>query len=221
MGAVEAVRARDRVTFDRPTRAAFGVLWRRLGFFRALSVGLAIDRQRAGGRPFGHLPPPVDDKERQSRDQIGPAIVLFALLVERYGDTKALSVTAEVVEAAALAFLGETVGPLRRAQLAAMDAEARDRFVRERMSRFPNAEVRFEHIGADEVRFTVTACRFVNLCHAAGCPELAPLFCAGDARFFGEVEPDVVLIRETTLAVGGDRCPFVLRYADEPSSDPG
>ncbi len=204
------------MTFDRPTRAAFGVLRRRFGLLRALGIGWAIERQKAGGRPFGHLPPPTGEKDAQSRAQIGPAIVLFAVLVERYGDSTALEVTAEVVEAAALAFLGETVGPLRRATLAAMGPEERDAFVRDRMARFPNAEVRFEHIGADEVRFTVTDCRFVALCHAAGCPELAPLFCAGDARFFGEVEPDVVLIRETTLAVGGDRCPFVLRYADAP-----
>lgn len=199
---------------DAPTRAAFGVLRRRFGWWRALALGLAIERRRSAGRPFGHLPPPRDDKDARSRAQIGPAIVLFGVLVERYDDSTAIAATAAVVEAAALAFLGQTVGPLRRETLASMSPEERDRFVRERMARFPNADVRFDHIGADEVRFTVTACRFVALCHAAGCPELAPLFCAGDARFFGEVEPDVVLIRETTLAVGGDRCPFVLRYAE-------
>lgn len=201
---------------DAPTRAAFGVLRRRFGWWRALRIGLAIERRRAAGRPFAHLPAPRDEKDAQSRDQIGPAILLFGALVERYDDSTAIEVTAAVVETAAIAFLEQTVGPLRREHLAAMSADERDRFVRERMSRFPNAEVRFERIDADEVRFTVTACRFVALCHAAGCPELAPLFCAGDARFFGEVEPDVVLIRETTLAVGGDRCPFVLRYADPP-----
>lgn len=200
---------------DASTRAAFGVLRRRFGLLRALAIGFALERRVVRGEPFAHLPPPTDDKARASRAQIGPAIVLFGLLVERYGDPTALEVTAAVVEAAAVAFLQETIGPLRRADLARLAPAERDAFVRERMARFPNADVRFEHIGADEVRFTVTACRFVRLCHAAGCPELAPLFCAGDATFFGGVEPDVVLLRETTLAVGGDRCPFVLRYADE------
>jgi len=208
------------MTFDRPTRAAFGVLWRRFGLIRALSLGWAIERKKGEGRPFGHLPPPRDEKDALSRAQIGPAIVLFAVLVERYDDPTALEVSAAVVEAAALAFLGETVGPLQRRTLAAMDAQQRDAFVRDRMARFPNADVRFDHIDVDEVRFTVTACRFVELCRLAGCPELAPLFCAGDARFFGEVEPDVVLIRETTLAVGGETCPFILRYAAPGSDEP-
>jgi Amt family ammonium transporter len=53
----------------------------------------------------------------------------------------------------------------------------------------------------------------------AGVPELAPVFCKGDARFFGTVEPDVELIRPTMIATGGARCDFTLRFAERPPRD--
>ncbi len=56
------------------------------------------------------------------------------------------------------------------------------------------------------------------LCAAAGVPELAPVFCAGDAHFFGTVEPDVLLERPQMIAEGAETCRFRLYWA---SSTPG
>ena len=83
--------------------------------------------------------------------------------------------------------------------------------MRRRGERFFNATIRWEEVTADEVRFTVLRCRFPGLCEAAGVPELAPVFCEGDAVFFGQVEPDVELQRSQTIAGGAESCPFVLR----------
>lgn len=193
--------------------AAVRVLVRELGWWRGLLTGLRIEWRVARGQPFAKLPPPADEKARLSREQIGPALVLFSILRGRLDQARAIEVTSAVVEAGAIAFLSDSIGPLDRATLDGMSQRERDHFVRDRMDRFPNATVRFDHIGTDEVRFTVTSCRFVELCRAVGLAELAPLFCAGDATFFGQVEPDVVLIRPSTLATGGASCPFTLRYA--------
>ncbi|MCA9538522.1 MAG: L-2-amino-thiazoline-4-carboxylic acid hydrolase [Myxococcales bacterium] len=201
--------------FDATGRAAFRILRRHLGWWKAISVGWAVSRREGRGEPFHDLPAAEDERETQSRAQIGPAILLFSELSERLGDGPALRITAEVVEIGAHVFLNSVIGRLDRATLDALDDEARDRFVREKLSRFPNATVRIEHVGAREVRFTVMSCRFVRLCRDAGVPELAPLFCAGDASFFGGVEPDVVLLRDETLAAGGRCCPFTLRFRDE------
>jgi hypothetical protein len=62
------------------------------------------------------------------------------------------------------------------------------------------------------VKFTISRCRLVELVLQAGKPELAPLFCQGDARFFGSVEPDVELLRPDTIARGGASCPFTIQF---------
>ncbi len=195
--------------------AAFKVLMRRLGVWRALRVGLGVRRGVARGEPFGALPPPQTPKDADSRAQLGPAIVLYRLLVQA-GHPDPRGVVGEVVHDGALAFLGHTLGPLRRADLAAMDADTRHAWLTAMGDRFPNATVTWARTGPEQVHFRVTACRFVSLCHALGEPDLAPLFCAGDATFFGTVEPDVQLTRPHTLAEGGPDCPFTLRWKDGP-----
>ena len=153
-----------------------------------------------------------------SRAQIGPAILLYRELLRIREPDAARALTEEVVVAGAVAFLREQIGSLRRADLEGMDPEAQKEFARSRGERFFNATVTWDTVGSDEVRFTVTACRFPPLCAAAGVPELAPVFCAGDAHFFGTVEPDVLLERPQMIAEGAETCRFRLYWA---SSTPG
>lgn len=207
---------------DPMEKAALRVVARHVGWVRALWYGLAIRRRVKHGEPFAHLPPPDSEKEAQSRAQAGPAIVLYRRLRRSLGPEDAVDITTDAVEAGALVFLQETVGPLNRAMLAAMSADEREAFVKARGARFPNAEIIWERVDLQQVRFSVLDCRFVSLCAEVGHPELAPIFCKGDARFFGNVEPEVELIRSQTLAAGGTHCPFVIRWkdsADEADAD--
>ena len=198
---------------DPVERAAFGALWRRLGLWGAVWVGLAVRRRVKRGEPFAGWTDAEDAKEAGSRAQLGPAVALYRELQAR-GRTDAREVVAEAVHDGALAFLGATVGPIRRADLEAMDDAGRRTWLEAVGDRFPNATVRWEQTGPDAVRFRVTSCRFVALCRALDVPELAPVFCAGDATFFGSVEPNVTLTRPTTLAEGGDHCLFTLEWRD-------
>ena len=191
------------------------VLWRRLGLRATLSLGAKLEWARRRGEPFERLAPPVDEREQQSRQQIGPAILLYRALLDRgMPRDQALSLVEEVILEATLAFLGRTIGPLRRADLEALDDQERGHFVRRLGRRFFNATLRWDTVAADQVAFTVTHCHFPSLCAAAGHPELAPLFCKGDALYFGQVEPDVLLERPHTIAGGAPTCPFTLRYSD-------
>lgn len=198
-------------------KAALQVVARHVGWLRALWYGISIRRRVARGEPFAHLPPPDCEKEAQSRAQAGPAIVLYRRLRRSLGPEDAVDITTDAVEAGALVFLREVIGPLNRQVLAAMTPEAREAFVHERGAQFPNAELIWEQVDLEQVRFTVLDCRFVSLCAEVGHPELAPIFCKGDARFFGTVEPDVELIRSETLAAGGASCPFVIRWKPDPA----
>ncbi|MCA9546965.1 MAG: L-2-amino-thiazoline-4-carboxylic acid hydrolase [Myxococcales bacterium] len=167
------------------------------------------------GEPFAHLPPPADAKDAGSRAQLGPAIVLHRELTRR-GHPEARAIVAQAVHAGALAFLGRTVGPISRQALGGMTPAERRTWLAALGERFPNATLSWEATGPDRVSFRVTACRFVALCRAVGAADLAPLFCAGDATFFGTVEPDVRLDRPHTLAEGGPDCPFTLSWKEAP-----
>jgi len=87
-------------------------------------------------------------------------------------------------------------------------------FVTERLARFPNVQATVDRADHDHVAFTVTRCRLIELVHQAGHPDLGPLFCAADARYFGEVEPGVTLDRPTTIAGGHPTCRFILTRVD-------
>lgn len=199
---------------DAIERAAFRVLVSELGWFGAVRVGLRVRLDAARGRPFGDLPPAVDDKERGSRAQAGPATLLYSALLPRMPRDEALRITGRIVEEGAMVFLGATVGELRREEIARLDDAERRTMLEERLDRFPNATASVEVVEADHVRFLVSRCRLVELVRHAGHPELAPLFCAADGRFFRELPDGVRLDRPTTLADGAEGCPFDLRWMD-------
>lgn len=180
--------------------AAVRTLIRELGFLRAMRVALAV---RRGPDPFGHLPPPEDDREKRSRAQIAPAILLYREL--RKHTPEALRIAEEIIVAGARTFLRKQVGAVRPRRLERMSSEARRRWVEKTGEAFFNATIEWKRIDAREVRFDVTACRFPALCRAAGVPELAPAFCRGDALFFRR---GVAFERTRTIAEGAKLCDF-------------
>jgi hypothetical protein len=207
-----------RYGLDVNERIGAPILLRELGVLGALKVGRIVRQAKRRGEPFEAMAPPENEQDRLSREQIGPAIVLYRALRDHVGAQRALAITEAIVVEAACEFLRTTIGPLRRAELQQLDEAGVAAFAREKADRFFNATVDWQDISGDGLSFHVTHCRFPVLCAEVGVPELAPVFCAGDAKFFGTVEPDVELIRPSTIATGGVRCEFGLRFAS--NSDP-
>ncbi|MCB9527871.1 MAG: L-2-amino-thiazoline-4-carboxylic acid hydrolase [bacterium] len=196
----------------RERRAALAALRRHLGAIGALRVALAVDRRLTHAHPFRRLPPPADAIEARRRARVAPAIALFDVLRLRYGDARAIALCVEAVEAAVAVFLDTALGPLDRARLAAMSDAERAAFVHRVERGLPGVVVHVERADHEALRFTVAACALVKLCAEAGCPELAPVFCAGDARFFARLDPAARLDRATTIAGGGPCCPFRVTF---------
>ena len=190
-----------------------GLGWRNT--WRVLSAMRSLQKQ---GEPFGHLPPPEEERDRQSREQIGPAILLYKA-IQSVAPEYALPITQRIIVADGIRFLRKTLGRLSPTQLAALPPEDREQFAKVRGERFFNATIQWDHIERDRVQFTVTGCRFPPLCKAAGVPEIAPLFCLVDERYFGTVEDNVVLERPFTIAEGAKTCPFTLRMASPNRSE--
>lgn len=196
-------------------RIAAPILLREIGVLDALRVGRRIRRRERAGEPFAALPGPADERERLSREQIGPAVLLYQELARVAGSERALAITEEVVVEAAVIFLTRTIGPLRRSDIEGMSEDEKEVFAKERGERFFNATVDWKRIATDRVEFDVVACQFPRLCRELGVPELAPVFCRGDERFFGGIEPDVRLERSQTIAGGASHCPFTIRFAEK------
>jgi hypothetical protein len=189
------------------------VLADELGWVAALRVGAAVQWRQLRREPFGELPAAKGFKEAGSRDQAGPAVLLYRVLRERVGQERALHIVGRAVEEGAISFLGRSLGRLDRATIDALDDAGRKAYARDKAAKFPNAELEWVEISGEQVRFEVKACRLVALVGHAGHPELAPLFCKGDERFFGEVQENAELIRPTTLAGGDDRCRFTIWWS--------
>lgn len=199
----------------RVERASLTILVQHLGWFKALRVGVSLARAQRRGEPFKHLPKAETWKERGSREQAGSAILLYRALLKSMPPEQALSVATDVVEAGGVAFLTQSIGLLNRGLIEQMSEEERKAFSVDRSARFPNATLSWDEISTDRVAFTVHKCRLLELALEAGHPELAPAFCSGDAKFFGQTLPDVTLTRPTTLASGGGHCQFIIKWKDD------
>ncbi len=192
--------------------AAVKALNRLYGARVAGRVFLHLRRREKDGEPFGHLPAARSLAETRSRALVGAAVRLFRELDETVEVDDPLAITDEAVDAGVVVFLNRTVGAIRRPDWADVDQDTRLEWVSERSVGFPGAEIRWDHVSADSIGFTVTSCRFVQLCAVAEEPQLARLFCRADARFLGQNEPHMMLIREHTIAAGADDCPFELKF---------
>lgn len=178
-------------------RAVINALRRELGITDTLRVIARIIRDRLRGRPFGHLGPPVDERDRLSRAQAAELILLDrALRRVRNGDV-ALRIARAAVIAGGGRFLSLMIPRLPSGDAAGALAD-----------RFFNAEGETAAEADRAFTFTVHRCRFVELLAAAEASHLAPLFCEVDAVHFARADVPVRLTRTKTLATGGDCCDF-------------
>jgi hypothetical protein len=166
------------------------------------------------GEPFEGLPPPADAREAECRKQLGQVTLLYDAAARRVAPQVALDLAGELVREGAVMQLRAWIPVLDRAEYQAMSEEARVAFLRPIVERFPNADIGPLSVGDAEFRYPVLKCTFVQLARAIERPEIAALFCAGDAVFFERDLPQIVFERPETLATGGACCDFRFRWRD-------
>ena len=205
-------------------RAGLGALFREIGLLRGSLVTLGVGWRMLRGAPFRALKGASRDalepseghraRERENRAQVGSVINIYQALRGHFSEEEAIRVTGAVVTAGGRAFLKRTLRELNDTDaLLAMSEAERSQYLKRLLSPIPNALFELSIDDQGQVHYTVTSCRFAELCKLLGYPELGPLFCAVDDHFFREDTPHIHLERSTTLARGGDHCPFVLSLA--------
>ena len=191
--------------------SAFMVLIKYFGLWKALKIGLEIEWRTWRGDPFKNInSASLTQKEKESRIQAGPAILLFQILNRNLNESKALEYTGYIIEVSAHLFLSSVMGTLDLNLLSKMSKQERYQELQTKLDAFPNAHFNIDYAESDEVKFSVSSCHFVSLCHQVHLPQVAPLFCAVDHSYFSQKENRIKLERPTTLATGGQSCPFTL-----------
>lgn len=187
---------------------AFSTLWNLLGRMTTLSVLAGMTKRQIAGEPWKHLPPPVDEKERASRKQAGPAILLYRTLESRFGQEHAMKITGKIILDGSLKFLASRVPLIKPDILQKMQENDQRKFLEDITGRFFNADTDDIEITDSSFRYRITRCRFPELLDAVGHKELAPLFCAGDKVFFENSQPFIEFHRPVTLAENNKPCDF-------------
>ncbi|MEM7156370.1 MAG: L-2-amino-thiazoline-4-carboxylic acid hydrolase [Myxococcota bacterium] len=204
-----------QAAIERGERAAASITVRRLrrelGLWRTARVLARVAVGRARGAPFAELPPPDDERDRLSRRQCGPAVLLYRALLRETTQPHALQLTRASIQAGALPFLERMIPPLSLERFAVEGPALAQRFF--------NAEGEARMIDERTMGFDVRRCRFVELLEAAGAAELSPLMCEVDGEFFDGQRRPVTLRRRHTLAAGHDRCDF--RFVAHGNDDAG
>lgn len=181
----------------RAARAVVRALVDAVGVAGTARVVARVAFESSRGEPFARLGAPVDERERLSRRQAAP-LVLLARAVERQRDrTTAVAVARTAAIAGGQRFLSLMIPP--EPSIASAAAA---------VARFFNAEGDTAFEDDTTLAFTVTRCRFVELLAAIGESHLAPIFCEVDAHYFADRTQPIRLGRTTTLATGGPTCDF-------------
>lgn len=185
---------------------AWRKLRRALPVQQALAVLWDVMRMQVRGEPFSHLGHPEDERDRLSRRQIGPAILLYRSLRMRVDADQALALTREVVLSSGVVFLEALLADVDPREAA--PTEDPKRKLESLAERFFNAEGELVLLGERSASFDVCRCRFVELLDAADARILGPLLCEVDASYFRQEFTTLRLSRTTTRMQNGERCDF-------------
>lgn len=192
----------------RQTWAAAVVLAKHLGWLAIPGFLDAMARQVRKGEPWQDLPPAWTFKERKSREQAGPVVIIYRLLEKRVGRDRALDITRELVIQAGTVFLASVVPTLSKADYRRLSEDQRRDTFGAALDAIPNSTATITEMGDESFGFDVTACEFQKLVRQLGLPELGALFCAVDHHFFQLHYPEVRFERNQTIAEGGSACDF-------------
>jgi len=75
-------------------------------------------------------------------------------------------------------------------------------------------EYDFPESTANEARFNIVKCPYMETCKRYGCPEITTAFCDGDDAGYGNMHPNLIWGRTKTIGRGDECCNFLLQYRD-------
>jgi hypothetical protein len=178
-----------------------------IGSLLWMSVIAGMYIRKLLGQPWRSFRRPVDWKDRQSRDMVGDAVLMYRQLLRKVSPQRALDAARRVIYSSAMQFLSDSMPEMNRDFFNRTEREL-ERDVISLVDRFPNTDYRIDSVKYPRLRYLVSRCRFVELAAALGHGELATAFCAADGDFFRERQPLIRMHRPKTIAAGDGMCDF-------------
>ena len=193
----------------RITLAGLKVLIKEIGLFATLAVAKDLISQKKEGHPWKDLPEARDQKDIDSRNLIGDAILIYNTLKNRMEQEKALKITKRMIREAAIMQLYSLIPILKKKEIEAIPQEKQQVVLTEIIDRFPNADWKILEVTENSFTYRITRCRLVELVNEIGYPELSDAFCPGDLIYFEKFQPDIVLTRPDTIGYAKEYCDFI------------
>lgn len=196
----------------RSALVAFEELSRAFGPLKALKLLGEVGQRNARGLPFKHLPPPVEQREADSRAELQPAVNLYHTLLAHTDAEQAFAVARRVILNSSLVHL-RSIYPDFTGNDFTRFAQGGDGAVEARLGAdFAFAETRVLEMSKERASFDVVKCWIPQVLQQVGAEKLASIFCEVDFIYFPIFEPGVQLERTKTLILGGDVCDFRLTW---------
>jgi hypothetical protein len=189
-------------------KIVLSILAKNIGVKACAGVLFDMARRAVLGEPWKGQARPQDTKERFSREQSGPAVLLYRALLSKVSNDRAIEITGEIIMEASILFLRAQIPVMQPNLLSTMSEKEREKYILNIADQFYNADLGRVEFTEDSFSYEIVRCRFPELMKTVGHPELAPLFCAGDAVFFDREQPHIDFSRTHTLSADAKPCDF-------------
>lgn len=188
--------------------SAFKVLKKEVNFKELIQLLKEMERSKKKKEPWVNFPQCETEKDLESRELIGEAILLYRALKNIREIKEADRIVREVIIRSAVTQLNFLIPLIKREKLLKMEPNARSEFFKRIIDKFPNADYELVEESTERYKFDIISCRLVDLVIKAGHPELMDAFCAGDGIYFSECQPEVVFSRKDMIGKGAGKCDF-------------
>lgn len=194
--------------------SAIKVLNKELKFHELLKVLTLLINQQKKNEPWRSFSEPKDNKEKESRELIGDAILLYRALMSIFNKEQAEIIVRKVITDSAITQLKYLIPKIKKGKVLGMSEEKRTRYFTDIIEKFPNSDYIKKDTPKNEFGFDITRCRLVELICQAGHPELSDAFCNGDGIFFEKCQKDIVFSRNEMIGKGNEICDFSFKIRD-------
>ncbi len=184
-------------------RVAGKLLLEEFGFVEGLKIIAKLKWREISDNPFALINKENKPtrKEKLSQRQMAPLVILYQILIETgYNKDGALEICHRLSKEVAVAFLNFNIPQAHKKDWKGKSQDIKERKLSSIVNRFFNVGVVEEEvIENDNFKMTVLGCHFATYAKKLNVPELGPVFCAADAYYFKNYQPEVKYSRTQTL----------------------
>lgn len=202
---------RQLLTFELTTGFPIAIkcLYKHLGSIQTLRLMALFSWQDLALNDVKNIPRNAHTtQEKMSLHQFKPVFFLYRGLKYMVGQEQALQILSDVVATSGSQFLERIVPDISPEFWNQLNSQEKDNFSNDLRAKFFNSQSILVEDPNFDFAFDVQFCYFVSFARQLNCPEIVPLFCEADSRYFEDNDTGIEFQREHTLGKGDACCDF-------------